>query len=333
MKKLHLFVLSFFALSILFTGCVTQAEHTEVLDQLAYYKGQSVGVDSIVETNRKLEVENRQVQDDYGLVVREMEDMKAANINLHRSYAEVLDRLNLLKYENDEVMATSSYESIGLQESIAEMKTRLDARERELAKLEYELYQKEAQLNKREGSPGQSVASSSTESDYKLREIESITTNNKNKISSVAQSLSNVLSAYAAQDARVTAKNGMLHIVLGQNLLFSEGDESVAWNGKTALRQVADVLVNNRDLKIMVVGHTASDGIASRNWEISVLRSSAVVNVLASYGVAPESITAAGRGFYEPVASNLSASGRAENNRTEIVLSPDWTELYKLLNR
>ncbi len=333
MTKLHLFLFSLLTLSITFTGCVTQAEHAEVVDQLSYYKKQSIEADSVAVENTRLEQENFDMQNEYGVIVREMEDLKAANINLHRSYTEVLDRLNLLKYENDEVMAASSYENVGLQESIAEMRSRLDAKERELSKLEYELYQKEVRLNNREGGFSESGGNNPSEADFKLREMQTISQNNRNKMSAVAQSLSNALSAYGPGQASITAKNDKLHIVLGHQLLFGEGEESVSWDGKTALRQVTEVLTKHRDLDIAVVGHTSSDGIASRNWEISVLRATAVANVLSSYGIAPESITASGRGFYEPVASNLTLEGREKNNRTEIILSPDWDELYKLLNR
>lgn len=333
MKKLHLFVISIITLVMAGSGCVTQAEHAEALDQLTYYKQQSISADSIAVENRKLEQENQSIHDDYSVVVREMEDMKAANINLHRSYTEVLDRLNLLKYENDEVIAASSYENVGLQETVAEMRSRLDAKERELSKLEYELYQKEMRLNSGAGGFPESGGNNASESDYKLREMESIAAQNRSKMSSVAQSLSNALAGYGANQANLKAKNDKLHIVLGYDLMFGEGEEAVSWDGKTALRKIADVLANNRDLSIQVIGHTSSDGIASRNWEISVLRATAVANALSSYGIAPESITSSGRGFYEPVASNLSLTGRKENNRTEIILSPNWDELFKLLNR
>ncbi len=333
MIKLHLFVFSIFTMAIFLSGCVTQAEHAEVQDQVSYYKKQSIASDSVAVENRKLQQENQNLADDYGLAVREMEDLKAANINLHRSYAEVLDRLNLLKYENDEVIAASSYENVGLQESVAEMRARLDAKERELAKMEYELYQKEMRLNSLGGGFSESGEAANSEADYKLKQMEVIASNNRAKMSGVAQSLSNSLAGYAPKQANLKAKNDQLHIVLGYDLLFSEGEEDVSWDGKTALRQIADVLAKNRDLGIEIVGHTSSDGIASRNWEISVNRATKVANLLASYGIAPESITAAGRGFYEPVASNLSLDGRRENNRTEIVLSADWDELFKLLNR
>jgi chemotaxis protein MotB len=333
MTKLHLFVFSIFAMAIVLPGCVTQAEHAEVKDQLTYFKKQSIAADSVAVQNRKLQQENQNLADDYGLVVREMEDLKAANINLHRSYAEVLDRLNLLKYENDEVIAASSYENVGLQESVAEMRARLDAKERELAKMEYELYQKETRLNNQGGGFSDSGGDYPSEADYKLKEIEGIVANNRAKMSAVAQSISNSLAGYSPNQANLKAVNDKLHIVLGYDLLFSEGEEDVSWDGKTALRQITTVLAKNRDLGIEVVGHTSSDGIASRNWEISVNRATKVANLLASYGIAPESITASGRGFYEPVASNLSLDGRKQNNRTEIILSANWDELFKILNR
>jgi chemotaxis protein MotB len=334
MTKLHVLFLGFVIVSGLLTSCVTQAEHAEVLDQVAYYKEQSVSADSISEQNRRMTEEQRLVKDDYGQVVREMESLKAANINLHRSYTEVLDRLNMLKYENDEVMAASSYENVGLQESVAEMRGRLDVKERELAKLEYELYQKESRLNRGAGAGApDSGAGYTSEGEFKFNELEAATQAKKEKLYAVYQSLLGAVKNYTPEEINMTEKNGRLHISLGQNLLFGNGEENVSWDGKTALREISDVLTKNRDLDISVVGHTNSNGIASRNWDLSVIRATAVVKVLSSYGVAPESITASGRGFYAPVASNVTASGKTENARTEIVLSPDLDELYRMIDK
>lgn len=333
MRKLHLFGLSFLFLSTLLTGCVTQAEHSEALDQLAYYKEQSTSAENLSEENRKLKEDSQLTQNEFGEVVREMEDLKAANINLHRSYKEVLERLEKLKYENDEFMQSSSSESVNLQQRLAEMRNEMDAKDRKIQELEYELYQKETMLNRKGGGFDGGGSEAGSDADYKMHQIASFTKANKDRMAALAQSMSNALAEYNAQQVNVMDVNGKVHLVLGQELMFGNDAENVSWEGRNALRKVADVLTKNRDLKISVIGNTSSDGIAARNWDLSVIKATAVVKVLSSYGVAPENVTASGRGFYNPVTSNQTLAGRAENSRTEIILSPDMNELFKIINR
>jgi len=56
------------------------------------------------------------------------------------------------------------------------------------------------------------------------------------------------------------------------------------------------------------------------NWELSAARATTVVRFLQSAGVAPERLTASGRGEFSPVASNDDAEGRRKNRRIEITL-------------
>ena len=99
-----------------------------------------------------------------------------------------------------------------------------------------------------------------------------------------------------------------------------------------AVRQVAEALKANPDIDILVEGHTDSDGSADANWNLSVSRAVAVTNLLSSFGVNPEKITAAGRGEYQPKADNSTSAGKAKNRRTEIILAPKLDELYEFLS-
>jgi len=89
-------------------------------------------------------------------------------------------------------------------------------------------------------------------------------------------------------------------------------------------------------MQFMVEGHTDNKAISTPtvrdNWDLSVLRSTAVVRTLQSvYGVDPSRMIAAGRGEYVPVASNDSPADRALNRRTRIVILPKLDEFFKLM--
>ena len=103
------------------------------------------------------------------------------------------------------------------------------------------------------------------------------------------------------------------------------------------MQKLAIVLNNNPDINVNIEGHTDSIPIKGKfmdNWALSVSRATSIVRILtADYGVNPHHIIASGRGEYYPVESNSTDAGRGRNRRTEIILSPNLSELFKLLNQ
>ena len=73
---------------------------------------------------------------------------------------------------------------------------------------------------------------------------------------------------------------------------------------------------------VNVVGHTDNTGEAAYNQSLSERRAQAVASVLISAGVSPARIRSIGRGEDQPVASNLTAEGRQQNRRVEIIITP-----------
>lgn len=86
------------------------------------------------------------------------------------------------------------------------------------------------------------------------------------------------------------------------------------------LNAVAQSLVEHRELRAIVVGHTDSTGALAYNQTLSQNRARSVVNYLARQGVASNRLMAEGRGPNDPIASNDTAAGRAQNRRVEIYL-------------
>lgn len=330
MTRLHFSIITIAIFGLFFSGCVTKKEYTELEEKLSYYKSEAISSDSLSAENDRISRESQFAKNDFTEMIREMEDLRAANINLNRSYKEVLDKLNRLKYENDEVLAASSYEHVGLQESLADMQARMDSKERELGILEYDLYQKESRLNQMQGTEYE-MKGSLEEKDFKIKELEAALAENEARMAALRQNVNTALSSISSKDLTVSERNGKLYLSLSQDLLFSSGSDVIDWKGRKALQQIAGVLIKNQDIDITVEGHTDSDGIAARNWDLSVMRATAVVKVLTASGLMPEKITASGRGFYAPIASNRTPTGKAQNRRTEIILSPKLDELYELM--
>ena len=77
------------------------------------------------------------------------------------------------------------------------------------------------------------------------------------------------------------------------------------------------------DTTVNVVGHTDNVGAAGYNQDLSARRANAVASVLINGGVAPSRIRAFGRGEEAPIATNLTAEGRQQNRRVEIIILPN----------
>jgi outer membrane protein OmpA-like peptidoglycan-associated protein len=111
-------------------------------------------------------------------------------------------------------------------------------------------------------------------------------------------------------------------ITLSGAVLFPSGESTLLPAAQGALDNVAEVLLAEKDRKILIEGHTDSVGSHSFNMELSRNRANAVRDYLVSKGVPQKTIEAQGVGPDRPVADNKSAEGRANNRRVEIVVRP-----------
>jgi len=112
--------------------------------------------------------------------------------------------------------------------------------------------------------------------------------------------------------------------VLTDQLLFPSGQASLDARSAPLLGEIAALVDIDRAHPIDVEGNTDNVPIRSSqfpsNWELSTARASTVVRFLISRGVSPTRLTATGNADQHPRATNLSAAGRAQNRRVEIVL-------------
>jgi len=113
-----------------------------------------------------------------------------------------------------------------------------------------------------------------------------------------------------------------LVITFPGNVLFASGKYALLASAESKLSQVAAVLKEQPDNKIVVEGHTDSRGGDQMNQELSRNRADSVRQYLVNNGVSGDQISASGLGSSRPVADNKSAEGRADNRRVEIVVTP-----------
>ena len=120
----------------------------------------------------------------------------------------------------------------------------------------------------------------------------------------------------------VTRMGDRIILNMPSNVTFATDRDQVIPPFYPTLDSVAIVLRKFDKTLIDVDGHTDSVGNAGYNQDLSERRANSVANYLASRGVDPRRMSAMGYGLERPIASNASESGRAQNRRVEIAISP-----------
>jgi len=172
----------------------------------------------------------------------------------------------------------------------------------------------------------------------RLQNLQNLIQSQKDVMNNLKNSVANALLSYTADELSVYIKDGNVYVSLQEKLLFKSGSDVVDPKGKEALGKLAVVLANTKDIAVLIEGHTDNVPIKTKqfqdNWDLSTARATSIVRVLTKDNAFdPNRITAAGKGSFHPVKGNETAEGRAANRRTEVILSPDLKELYKILEQ
>lgn len=143
--------------------------------------------------------------------------------------------------------------------------------------------------------------------------------------------IGNVLDRQAAE-LRNDFSSGAIDVVntgselivrMPQDILFETGSASLAGALQSDLRVLASNLNRYPNSTVEVQGHTDNVGSSAFNQDLSERRARSVASVLASNGVSPARLRSVGFGEDQPIASNLSPEGRAQNRRVQIVIRPN----------
>lgn len=141
----------------------------------------------------------------------------------------------------------------------------------------------------------------------------------------------------ADDDVEIKVDKTVVYINLSDKMLYYTGSSNITPRAKDVLGKISQIIESRPNLEVMVEGYTDNVPMRSScikdNWDLSVLRSTAVVRALQNdYKIDPNRLIAAGRGEYNTLADNATAEGRAMNRRTRIIILPKLDEFYDLLN-
>lgn len=315
MKKLLIIALAGF----LGTSCVSTKVHKTLQEKYDLLANES---DQLRQKNEARIAENSELQRTLSEARQEVSVLTqdtTVKFDKMRALQTKYDRLSkqydYLLDNNNSLIAASARENKTLMDQLSTMQSRLQAKEDSL------------NTERRMLERGQ----------RRVDELEGIIRRKDSTVAFVRQKVADALLGFNGKGLTVNMRDGKVYVSLENSLLFAPGSWNVAANGQVALENLAKVLADNEDISVLVEGHTDNDpyrgqGQVKDNWDLSVLRATNVVKILTgSSGLSPERITAAGRGEFVPLVANDSPENKAVNRRTEIILTPDLTELANLL--
>jgi len=136
----------------------------------------------------------------------------------------------------------------------------------------------------------------------------------------------------------VKVLKGVVYISLNDNMLYKSGSYEISPAAMDILGKIAKIIKDYKDYDVLVEGNTDNVPISRtnirNNWDLSALRASSVVQALQDdFGIDPSRLSAAGRGEYNPVATNSTAEGRAQNRRTQIIITPNLDQFMDLIDK
>ncbi len=133
---------------------------------------------------------------------------------------------------------------------------------------------------------------------------------------------------------QVVFRNGQMTLKLPSGILFPSGSAKLSKDGEKALADVVGILMQFKDRRFVVAGHTDNQPIKTaefpNNWYLSTARANSVVQFMIKQQFPAKSLAAAGYGEFDPVAPNDKEEGREQNRRIEIILVPNLEELPSL---
>ena len=311
---------------LLTSSCVSSRIHQELQ---AKYKDLETQNESLQGANDNLQTKIGEANTEITALKNQLEETRKQAYEATERYQALLDKHQQLNknYEfllesNNALLSSNQAENRKLMEKLSGMQVELSAKEDSLRAEKAQMDFLSKELQKREA---------------RVYELENLIAQQEKQVDEVRRKLKEALFNFEGKGLSVEQRDGKVYVSLENSLLFPSGSWSVNKIGKQALDQLATVLAQNPDLNVMVEGHTDSDPFngstaVKDNWDLSVMRATAIVKILTeTSAMNPNRITAAGRSEFVPIASNETSAGKAKNRRTEIIITPDLSEIVKVL--
>lgn len=274
----------------------------------------------LIDQNEALVVQKNKLQYDLKNLFNEIQELNDRKVGLENEYTSAKNRLEQLLASYDALQTESATEINKNAQTIRDLLKELEQKENLLTAESQRLSKLQTELNERTQT---------------IQELEQLIATKEAKMNALKTAVSNALKGFEGKGLTVTHKNGKVYVSMENKLLFDSGSWAVGMQGVDAVEKLAQVLIQNTDIEVLIEGHTDNvpytGPLVLDNWDLSVKRATAIVRILQNKGVKPLQITAAGRSEYLPIQSNLNSEGKAKNRRIEIILAPNLDKINQLL--
>ncbi|MFH0756490.1 MAG: OmpA family protein [Bacteroidota bacterium] len=315
-------------------SCVPASEFTQLTDKSNSLQKER---DGLMKENEYLTVENREMRGKIDKVESQQAQLVKDSIRIQKRVAELEKEIGELQRKYADLEATHDELLRGNARETRRLLNELQGTQETLTQKEQLLRELESSVNRQKQDVNQLQAELEARN-ARLVEMEEMLREKDRILDDLKTKVADALLGFEGQGLTVTRKNGKVYVSLEEKLLFQSGSTQVDPNGVRALKQLSVVLGKNPDINIMIEGHT--DDVPFRkgssikdNWDLSVMRATSISRILLEgSGIAPVRITVAGRGEFLPVDPADTPEARRKNRRTEIILSPDFSELFRILD-
>ena len=302
------------------TSCVSSKLYKELEGKYSNLKNDydtlNADSESVLSDKNALQNQFDQLQSEYDATVLERNQLQQDVTALQKKYDALNDSYTALEQNSSKAIADNVQKN-------RELLAQLDAKETALAAENDRLLKLEADMQERS---------------QRIAELEALIASKDQAMRDLKDAISNALTAFEGKGLTVEQRDGKVYVSMENKLLFKSGSWAIGVDGRTAIEQLGTVLADNPEIAVLIEGHTDNDPFSSggqiaNNWDLSTKRATAIVQILnENDAINPESLTAAGRGEFAPIATNETNEGKARNRRIEVVLTPKLDEISKLLN-
>jgi len=336
MKKSIFSILGAILIVIFASSCVPGRKYSNLQDTSSYFmnerdvfKTDNIGLEM---KNRELEARLASLEEEIVTVQDDISTVRGERDKAFDDYNRILSKYGELQNAQEDLIRGNVKETQKLLSELQAAQENLQNKEDLLRQLEQNLDTKKASLDE--------LTFELEKRNERLAELEKILDAQKQIVQDLKSKVSEALLGFENNGLTVTMKNGKVYVSLDEELLFKSASWNIDANGRNALRKLAGVLERNPGIQVTIEGHTDNvpynpgSGQLEDNWDLSVKRATTVVRVLLEGSkIDAKRLTASGRSEYLPVDNRNTTDARQKNRRTEIVLTPDLTELYRLIDK
>lgn len=331
-SSLVLFTALFIALGLV-GSCVPGSKFREQKKKVNRYEAEN---NQLISENEQLTVSNTELRanmeiakKEYDQLVADSADRAREITDLRKNRRQLENRLHELNTSMESLKKGSERESSKLMLQIQGIQEDLMKREEELQKLSGEMSDKQRNL--------MALEQELDKRNRRMAELERLISRQDSSVRALRSKVAAALVGLENNGLTITTREGKVYVSLDEKLLFKSGSITVDPAGVSALKKLSKILEQNPDINITIEGHTDNVPLTSSasmrdNWDLSVKRATSIVRILLDgTSIAPERLTAAGRGEFVPVDQANTPAARQKNRRTEIILMPKLDELYQIL--